>query len=267
MNKLMIITDLDGSLLDTESYRWNEAQKWLDYFREEDIPVVFCTSKTQAEVLVLQQAMQLEDMPYICENGALLAVDQQIYLPSQCPKPLTYQQMTARLIAIKSQTQFRFTGFQEATIQQLIQWTGLSTESAEYAKQRQASEPIYWQDTVQNLQAFKQCLAEQHLDLIQGGRFWHVMNQGSDKQLALAYLRQHYRNQQQDFQCIGLGDSPNDLLFLQHTEYSIVIRSKNSDLMQFSPDKQVYFTQASATQGWAEGLDFLIPRLNNNHKE
>ena len=267
MSELIIITDLDGSLLDSHSYKWCEAESWLAYFRKRAIPVVFCTSKTQAEVLQLQQQMQLEQMPYICENGAVLAIDQQIYLPSTIQHAKNYQQIVTLLEHLRSTHQFKFSGFADATLQQLMQWTGLDAQAATYAKMRQASEPIYWQDSPENLRKFRDCLQDHQLSMIQGGRFWHVMNQGSDKSCALAWLRQHYQKKQQQVLCIGLGDSPNDLLFLQQTEYSIVIRSAHSALMQFAADKQVYFTQSSATKGWVEGLEHVIPRINNNQKE
>ncbi len=55
LQPLMIVTDLDGSLLDHHSYRWDAAVDWLDQLQQHQIPLVICTSKTAAEILPLQK--------------------------------------------------------------------------------------------------------------------------------------------------------------------------------------------------------------------
>ena len=47
-SSLMIVTDLDGSLLDHHDYNWDAASEWLARLKQQAIPVVFCSSKTAA---------------------------------------------------------------------------------------------------------------------------------------------------------------------------------------------------------------------------
>ncbi|KAA8735042.1 HAD-IIB family hydrolase [Acinetobacter qingfengensis] len=257
----MIVTDLDGSLLDHDTYRWDAAQTWLDRFVIHHIPVVFCTSKTATEVQQLQMQMQLIDMPYICENGGIFYVDGEHHIVSTQQHKQDYSQIVSQLQNIREQYAWQYSGFADVEVQQIIAWTGLDSQSAMYAKQRQASEPILWQDTDENLQKFKEQLALRKLDLIKGGRFWHVMNQGSDKYHALQQLLAYYQQQNLEFRTIGLGDSPNDALFLQHTDCSVVIQSKYADRIQLDQHEHVYYTQNTGPQGWAEGLDYFLTSL------
>jgi mannosyl-3-phosphoglycerate phosphatase len=266
-NKLMIISDLDGSLLDHHSYQWQAAAGWLNYIRQRQIPLVFCTSKTVPEVLALQQEMQFEHMPYICENGAVLGMEQGQYLISHSAHSQDYRQLQQQLGMLRKQHGFKFLGFGDVSEQQVMAWTGLDHLRASWAKQRLASEPICWQDTAEKFALFRQCLAAQQLTVVQGGRFWHVMNAGSDKYQALQLLLQRLQSPALHWHTIGLGDSPNDLPFLQHTDYSVVIHSKHRKAMQFSAKPSVYFSQQHGARGWAEGLDYFSSIFDNNDKE
>ena len=67
--RLAIFTDLDGTLLDHDTYEWSPARPMLDRIREEGWPLVFVTSKTRAEVEGLRTEMEVDE-PFIVENGA-----------------------------------------------------------------------------------------------------------------------------------------------------------------------------------------------------
>ena len=49
MRKL-IFTDLDGTLLDYKTYSYKKASKALSLIKKDKIPLIFCTSKTKAEI-------------------------------------------------------------------------------------------------------------------------------------------------------------------------------------------------------------------------
>ncbi len=73
--KIVVFTDLDGSLLDFDHYSFEGARLSLERLKRHHIPVVFTTSKTRREVEVLRQEMGI-DAPFIAENGAA------VYIPS-----------------------------------------------------------------------------------------------------------------------------------------------------------------------------------------
>lgn len=247
----LVITDLDGSLLDHFDYTWQPAQHWLDQLQEHHIPIVFCTSKTAAEILKIQQQMNIE-APFIAENGAVIYTSaQDKYIFGQV------SQLTTTIQNIKQAYHFKFTGFSEVSVHQICKWTGLSIEQATDAQQRDASEPILWQDTPQNFKLFSSILKRQHLKLIQGGRFWHIVAEQSGKEHAMAWLLQYYyRKQGIKLQTIGLGDGPNDQSFLEKTDYSVVIKSYAPKSIKLCKD--AYYTQHYGPKGWSEGLQYFI---------
>ena len=67
---LMVFTDLDGTLLDHKSYRWDAASDALRLLRDNACAVVLASSKTAAEIAGLRAALGFEQWPAIVENGA-----------------------------------------------------------------------------------------------------------------------------------------------------------------------------------------------------
>jgi mannosyl-3-phosphoglycerate phosphatase len=69
--KIVVFTDLDGSLLDFDHYSFEGARLSLERLKRHHIPVVFTTSKTRREVEVLRQEMGI-DAPSLWRMGRCL---------------------------------------------------------------------------------------------------------------------------------------------------------------------------------------------------
>jgi len=64
----VVISDLDGTLLDPESYSFDAALPALELLRAKGIPLVLCSSKTRREIEVYRQRLGNRE-PFIFENG------------------------------------------------------------------------------------------------------------------------------------------------------------------------------------------------------
>ncbi len=71
MADIIVFTDLDGSLMDHETYAFDEALPALEALAQDDIPVIVVSSKTRAEILPLVSQLKLTG-PIIAENGAVI---------------------------------------------------------------------------------------------------------------------------------------------------------------------------------------------------
>jgi hypothetical protein len=67
---LIVFSDLDGTLLDHETYSWQPAAPALDALKQRGIPLILASSKTAAEIAGLRAEMGFADCPAIVENGA-----------------------------------------------------------------------------------------------------------------------------------------------------------------------------------------------------
>lgn len=256
---LMIVTDLDGSLLDHHTYSWQPAEHWLAQLKAQHIPLVICTSKTAAEVIPLQQQLGFPGAPFIAENGALVQIDNAQGEMVRHHAGKNYAEICHCLRRL--QQQFRFTGFADFSEKELINITGLPAASVALARMREASEALVWRDSDEQFARFQQALEQESLMLVQGGRFWHVMPKGSGKGEALRWLLQNMTSTGgKRFITVGLGDGPNDAPMLDSVDYAVVIKgySKSPVELTRQDERHVYQTQQYGPAGWSEGLDYFI---------
>lgn len=257
---LLIFTDLDGSLLDHHSYRWDAAKPWLDRLAQAKVPVIVTTSKTAAEVLQLQQQLGLGALPFIAENGA------QIVFPADWQQDTQlfgadYPSLLAELAELRRQTGFAFSGFADVDDATVAEWTGLRLSEAHLARQRAGSEPIRWSGSDQQLETFQTLLALRNLTLTRGGRFYHVMGREVSKGNAARWLTKYYQWQRcQPFTTLSLGDGPNDISLLHATDYAVLIRGQQTGPLALPGDfpGQLYRTRQPGPAGWREGLDHFL---------
>lgn len=66
--QIIIFTDLDGTLLDEDTYSFKKAITGLKRLKEKNIPLIFCTSKTRAEIEFYRKKLH-NNHPFISENG------------------------------------------------------------------------------------------------------------------------------------------------------------------------------------------------------
>ena len=71
--KRIILTDLDGSLLDPDTYSFGPAKSLLVMLEKIGIPVIPVTSKTFSEVLKLKNELN-NNHPFITENGSAIYI-------------------------------------------------------------------------------------------------------------------------------------------------------------------------------------------------
>jgi hypothetical protein len=64
----VVFTDLDGTLLDHDTYGWEEALPALERCKRLLIPIVLVSSKTRAEMDQLRIKLSIS-APFISENG------------------------------------------------------------------------------------------------------------------------------------------------------------------------------------------------------
>ena len=231
---MIVYTDLDGTLLDHQSYDYTPVLAALTRLKQQGTPLIPVTSKTFAEVLPLWQALGLRG-PLVLEDGCLIAIPQGSFSGVASDKVIkgyqflqedsTYEEIVSLLRVLRARHAYAFTGFSDMSVQELAQLTGLSPQQAQLAKTRHCSEPLLWQGSETQYRDFLQLLAELGYCMSKGGRFWLVKKGKANKGLAVEKLNKLYQQAGlQQFVTIGLGDSPNDLPMLAQVDIAALIR-------------------------------------------
>lgn len=263
-DSLLIFTDLDGSLLDHNTYSWQAAAPWLTRLAQHKIPVIITTSKTVAEVTLLQQKLGLSGYPFIAENGSVVCLPESWQRHPDFPRKIfgsDYVHIRAVIGELRQQFDFEFRGFGDVTAAQVADWTGLPVNDAHLAMQREGSEPLVWFGSDGDLRRFEQKLVQEGLTLTRGGRFWHVMGASVSKGAAVAWLTGEYRTQRgHRMTTLGLGDGPNDISMLNAVDRAVVILGHHNHAMALDRHNgdTVFWTRAGGPEGWREGMDHFI---------
>lgn len=262
----LVFTDLDGTLLDHDSYTWQPAAAWLARLAEVGIAVIPTTSKTREELLALRDELGLAATPFIAENGAVIGLPaswQHARLDRDPSAPdglivktpsLDIGFIRSRLEVLRERLGVRFRGMGELSLDTLCELTSLSADKARQAQAREGSEPLLWDDDEAALTRFRRALESDGLRLTRGGRFWHVMG-AVDKGQAVCWLVERYtalRGVRPS--SVGLGDGPNDVSLLEAIDHPILVRGKHEAVVDIAGSMTLYRTQQPGPEGWAEGI-------------
>ncbi len=261
--RIIVFTDLDGSLLDHHSYDYSPAGKALDRLAALNIPVVPVTSKTMPEIEALN--LPLGDVPRISENGVGL------YLPAGLlPSPddlggtrsmgASYPQLLEFLAEMPATLRQHIVGFSDMSVQQVVEATGLPEKGAKLAKKRTGSEPFLWSGNREAMADLKTRAKQAGLTITQGGRFYHLMSEGG-KDKAIEWLLERFQQKYSDDELISiaLGDGPNDAKMLACVTFGVKIPNNHGHSFDIAaPRGDIIEAPKAGPEGWAAAIGNLL---------
>ena len=153
---LIIFSDLDGTLLDHDDYRWQAAGPALGRLKDAGIPLVLNSSKTMPEIRALREELGNID-PFIVENGAAVIIPAHA-LGNAEEEVVNFgatRDRVLEVLGVQRRRGARFKGFNDMSADELAAETGLDPAAAGRAKERLGTEPLIWQGTEEELAEFE----------------------------------------------------------------------------------------------------------------
>jgi mannosyl-3-phosphoglycerate phosphatase len=257
---MIVISDLDGTLLNHDDYTYDAAKPALEFLREHDFPLILCSSKTSAEIIPLRGDMGFEHCPAIVENGGGILKAQAINFDSS-PK---HNRLMNVIDSLPESSRLLFSGISSWPAETLQKHTGLSTSALSLAIQRQYSEPGIWSGDEISKQTFISALKEKGVVAHQGGRFLTLSFDTNKAVLAQKIIADYQSKQTELLTIVALGDAPNDIEMLELADIGIIIPNQaHSGIPTLAGESKGQIIRANkpGAAGWNSTL---LTILNNS---
>ncbi|MEC9493367.1 HAD-IIB family hydrolase [Flexistipes sp.] len=237
MQKIIIFTDLDGTLLDHKTYSFAGAEEALSLVKSKNIPLIVVTSKTSAEVHDVQERLGIS-YPFIVENGGAVFFPEQFadFDCLDCEKQNNYFVKTVgveREVILNFLEPLKFNlrirSFVDFSDDELSKLMDMNIEEIQKSKKREFSEPfIFLENEDENFNLLQKKAQEGGFKILKGGRFYHLIGRSQDKGEAVKIVKNAYRLKKVGFdKSIGIGDSMNDLEMLKQVDIPVIVAKKN----------------------------------------
>lgn len=235
--------------------------------------VVFCSSKTGAEVSRLSEELGLFH-PFIAENGGGIFVPEGFFGAALHKLPLegrwriislgtAYEILVQALNEVRRELGLVLRGFSDMTVEEVARLSGLSRNDARLAMQRHFDEPFVAEfEGEESMRAMADAFSERGLRLTRGERFFHLSG-ANDKGLAVGHLNELFLREHPAIHTVGLGDSANDLPMLAATNQAFLVQKPDGTYDQAIcaslPDTRR--VPGIGPIGWARAVMDIVRRL------
>jgi mannosyl-3-phosphoglycerate phosphatase len=267
---MVIFTDLDGTLLDRDTYECGEALPALRRCLSGNVPVVFCSSKTRAEIEELRRMLGSAD-PFISENGGAVFIPRGHFPFPIEGRPIAgpyfvvelgggYAKLSSTLDHLSRDLEIPVRAFHRMTPEEIARETGLPLDRAVLAAAREYDEPFAFVDASEpDRRRFLRAAEARGLSWTHGGRFYHLLGHAG-KRRAVTTLTALYRRWNPTVRTAGLGDSANDAALLAAVDIPILVMQPgvvyDPTVVEELPG--VHRSPFPGPRGWNESVQALL---------
>jgi len=269
--RVVIFTDLDGTLLDRDTYSFEPARPALGLIKEKNIPLVLSSSKTRAEIEFYRKRLE-NDHPFISENGGAVFVPK-LYFSTPFPHDREvedyfvlelgtfYLHLFEALETIRKETGISIKGFFDLKAEEIVSLCGLSLEEAGLAKKREYDEPFIVEGGEKEVNIVRQEIQSKGLSYVWGGKLHHILGK-NDKGKAVEILKGLFENEFLAIRTIGIGDSLNDLPMLSVVDHPIFLKGGDALLQEaLTPIRNLTVVDGKGPRAWKDAVLTLLEGL------
>jgi mannosyl-3-phosphoglycerate phosphatase len=233
--RFLVFSDLDGTLLDHDTYSFEAALPAIRLLKEKKIPLIICTSKSSGEINRLRPLIGNID-PFISENGGGIFIPEG-YFPhryhynSEIDGFYVIELGTSAKIlrgvlkSVAIETGIDIKGLSDMSVAEIMKSTGLDRESSRLARKRSYSEPFLIARNEPEVKTVIKKIWDKGYNYTRGSRFHHILG-NNDKGKAVKIVTEMYEREWPSVKTIGIGDSPNDLPMLKAVDFPILVSKK-----------------------------------------
>ncbi len=262
--KILIFTDLDGSLLHRDTFKFDEIKDYLKQLISKGIFIIPNTSKTEKEILEFNNELG-SSLPYISENGS--AINGLDLLNSNLPKELILSRekdslikIFRELVPVNLQNKCKWLSEMDKKKQSLI--FGLEDDKLKMALDRKYTIPFLFEGNKSERNELSKIVKNKGLALQEGGRVINLTDK-VNKAKALQVFVRFFKKNNKNVKTIAVGDNYNDLDMLKTSEFPCLVFNDKFTLDEI-PIKNLITTNKPSPEGWADVIKKALVKANKN---
>ncbi len=258
---LIIFTDLDGTLLHRDNFKFDQIKDFLRNLIDDGIIIVPTTSKTEKEIEEFLIELGKE-LPFISENGS--SIHRLNLINNNFPNNIVLSRDKQELIKIfnskisenlKNKCKF----ISDMNTKQQSKILGLQDNNLKNALNRKYTIPFLFEgNEIEKNKLFK-LLRSSSLNMQEGGR---VLNLGdnTDKVKSMNQVLKIYKKIESNIKVIGVGDNFNDLDMLRNCDIPCLVFNDQFKQDQINIDNLIVSNKPSP-EGWADVIKTALVKL------
>ena len=265
-DQIVVVTDIDASLLEPGSRFLPDERAALAFLAERGIPLVINSSRSRAEIERLHHTLNIVT-PFISEHGSAL------FLPHQClpfvpdrARPAVgghvvefgghYYEVVDTLRLVCRELNLEIVSFAELSIDEVARELGVPSAEAQLVKLREYTELFRIEDESEaTLSRLFKALRRRGLRCYQRGRHF-LVSATPNRAESLRTLKGLWKRAWGEHVMVGLGDSEDDVSWLQFVDVPIFIENGRSGIPARVLRKlpTVRLTERHGRLGWSDAV-------------
>ncbi len=260
--QIIIFTDLDGSLLNKDTFRFDEIE---DYFRElvsKGIKIIPNSSKTEAELLDFNKQYNL-NLPFIAENGSSIHGLNLIH--KDLPNKILISRPVDQIISIYNEIipnylKKKINFILKLNYKEQEKFFGLPLNKMVLAAKRNNSLPIQFLGDEIEKNEFIKIINDVGLTVQTGGRIMNICDNVNKSKAMSKVLQLISKELHDEIITIGIGDNENDIEMIKQSNYPCLVKNEDFDSSLINIDNLIKSSEPSP-RGWADVIKTAIQKI------
>jgi mannosyl-3-phosphoglycerate phosphatase len=261
---MIVFTDPDGTLLDHRAHPCIPSCEGFRALGDHNVPLVLCSSRTRAELEIIQQEFHFRH-PFITENGGAVYLPRGYFSASPAPADVSgydvirfgepHQHVVETLRRTAEVQAIEVRAFNEMSVQEVADECGLTLSEARLAQLRECGEPFRILSSDPGVHSrLMSALRRAGLQIVNGGRFHHA-SFGADVRRSVQALTSLYRQRFGGVVTVGVSSGLTHPSLLREVDIPIVVLDSEVDparVLRKLPTARV--TSRAGSAGWDEAI-------------
>ena len=258
---IIIFTDLDGSLLHRDTFKFDPIKDYLKSLLNNGIIIIPNSSKTEKEIEKFNEELGVE-IPYISENGS--AIHGLNLINQNFPNEIILSRKKEELLKILNEKT------PEKLLNKCVQISKLSKKEQEKifgqkddklkdALQRKYTLPLLFNGNNSEKNKLLKVLSSNSLTLQEGGRVLNLCD-NINKIKSMNRVIKILKKTEDKIKTIAVGDNYNDLEMLKNSDVPCLVFNDQFKLDKINIDNLI-FSNKPSPEGWADVIKMALEKI------